>query len=81
MGTRYYRYTLAGEHTVGEAQRALGEQASQGMIVRVDTVGGQTHLYVAQPEAVAHLIPSARREAASGVQVEEVSESDVTKCS
>jgi len=66
---------------VGEAQRALGEQASQGMIVRVDTVAGQTHLYVAQPEAVTHLTPTARRDAITDVKVEEVSESDVTRCS
>lgn len=74
MDTKYYRYTLQGEQTAPDAQSALGDAASDGVIVRVDTVGGQTHVYVASQR------PGTERAAApDGVSVQEVSASDVTK--
>jgi len=70
MATKYYRHTLQGEHSVEEALRALGDAASNGLIVRVDTAQGQTHVTVAAAE------PS---KAAAGAKITEVSERDVTK--
>jgi hypothetical protein len=83
MKTKYYRYTLEGEQSVDEAQRALGEDASQGMIVRVDNVGGQTHVYVAR-QGTSSAKPAStggKKESAAArrVKVKEVTEKDVTK--
>jgi hypothetical protein len=81
MATKYYRYTLEGEQGADEAQRKLGEEASDGMIVRVDNVGGQTHVYIArQATAGAKSAATAGKKAAAGrLKVKEVSESEVRK--
>lgn len=82
MATKYYRYTLEGEHGADEAQRTLGEEASDGMIVRVDNVGGQTHVYVARQStagAKAAATGGKKAAAAGRLKVKEVSESDVRK--
>jgi hypothetical protein len=82
MATKYYRYTLEGEQGADEAQRTLGEEASDGMIVRVDNVGGQTHVYVArQVTAGAKSIATGGKKAAAAgrLKVKEVSESEVRK--
>ena len=81
MKTTYYRYTLEGEQPAQEAQRALGGDASQGMIVRIDTVGGQTHVYVARQDVGTKSVATdARKEPTTGtMKVEEVPESEVTK--
>jgi hypothetical protein len=82
MKTKYYRYTLEGEQSPDEAQRALGEEASQDLIVRVDNVGGQTHVYVArQGTSGAKSASSGGRKesAARRLKVKEVSEKDVLK--
>lgn len=74
METKYYRYTLQGEHTATDAQSALGDAVSHGLIVRVDTIGGHTHVYVASQST-----STVRPVAPNGVSMQEVSESDVTK--
>jgi hypothetical protein len=81
MATKYYRYTLEGEQGADEAQRTLGEEASDAMIVRVDNVGGQTHVYVArQVTAGAKSAATGGKKAAAGrLKVKEVSESEVRK--
>ena len=81
MATKYYRYTLEGEQGADEAQRALGEEVSNGMIVRVDNVSGQTHVYVAK-QATAGAKSAAttgQKAAARKLKVKEVSESEVRK--
>jgi hypothetical protein len=82
MKTKYYQYTLQGEHSIEDMHRALGDAAVQGMIVRIDREGSQTRVYVATlTESVAE--PQAteiKKAAATGdIKVKEVSESDVTK--
>ena len=81
MKTKYYRYTLKGEHSAEDAQRKIGGAAAQGEIVRVDSYGGTTQLYIASMgESTAPSTPAAASPAAaSDIQVEEVSEKDVTK--
>lgn len=82
MKTKYYRYTLEGEQSVEEAQRALGEDAANGMIVRVDNVGGQTHIYVARQETGGAKSASAggKKAATAGrLKAKVVSESEVLK--
>lgn len=82
MKTKYYRYTLEGEQSADEAQRALGEEASEGMVVRVDNIGGQTHVYVArQGTGAAKSASTGGKKAAtaSRLKVKEVSESEVMK--
>lgn len=82
MKTKYYRYTLEGEQSADEAHRALGEEASHGLIVRVDNLGGQTHVYVARQETGAAKSAStgARRESgARRLKVKVVTEKDVRK--
>jgi hypothetical protein len=70
---RYFRYTLKGEIGPHEAVEALGAEAAEGMIVRVDSRGGQTHIYLAAFKA-----PTSKLAAA---QIAEVSERDVTDLS
>jgi GH35 family endo-1,4-beta-xylanase len=78
MKTNYLKYTLQGEHSAGDVQRALGDSAQQGLIVRIDNIGGQTHLYIAVQGTIETV--SAKKVAVpSGVKVEAVSELDVTK--
>lgn len=82
MATKYYRYTLEEEQGAEEAQRTLGEEASDGMIVRVDNVSGQTHVYVArQVTAGAKSAATGGKKAAAvgRLKVKEVSESEVRK--
>ncbi len=84
MKNKYYRYTLKGDHTLGEAQRALGDAAAQSTVVRVDSGGGQTKVYVAGGGATAAKGAKAAggqkaATTAAGVKVEEVSESEVLK--
>lgn len=78
MKTKYYKCTIQGEHSAADAQRELGDVAPQGIIVRIDNVGGQTHLYIAAEGAIAATIGK-KAVGVSGVKVEEVSELDVTK--
>ena len=80
MKIKYYRYTLQGEFSAEDAQRELSDAGSQGLIVRLDNVGGQTHVYVAsEGESIAK--STAKKTATRGIQAEEVSEKDVTKIS
>ena len=84
MPNKYFRYTLKGDHTVSEAQRALGDVASQGTVVRVDSGGGQTQVYVAgaAPSAGKRAKAAGAKPAApAGVKVEEVSEKEVLRLS
>ncbi len=78
MKTKYFKYTIKGEHSAEDAQRAIGDFAPQGLVVRVDNIGGQTFLYIAaQPTGAA--ISAKKMAAPSGVSVEEISELDVIK--
>lgn len=81
MKTKYYKYTLKGEHSAEDAQRALGDAASEGNIVRVDNAGGETHIYVATQgtDPTKSPSPGGKTAAASGLTAKEVSESDVTR--
>ena len=88
MKYKYMRYTIKGEKSAAEAQSALGEAAAQGTVVRVDTGGGQTQVYIATPDtggtggakpAAAADKAGAKAKQSSGVKGEEVSEADVTK--
>jgi hypothetical protein len=82
MKTKYYRYTLEGEHSAEEAVRMLGDAASQGMIVRIDNIGGQTQVYIASqiPTGAKSTLPAGKREKGAGkLKVKEVSKSEVTK--
>lgn len=82
MKTKYYRYTLEGEQSLEEAQRALGGDADDGMIVRLDNVDGQTHVYVARQEAGGAKSASAgvkKAVTAGRLKAKVVSESDVLK--
>jgi len=65
---KYFRYTLRGEVAPHEAIRKLGDAAAEGVIVRVENKGGQTHVYLASKKALS--VP--------GAEVAEVSEKDVT---
>jgi hypothetical protein len=81
MKTKYHKYSLPGDQSAADAQRALGEAAEQGAIVRIDSGGGQTHVYVASGET-SGMKPQAadgKKAATGGVQGQEVTESDVTK--
>jgi len=84
MTYKFLRYTIKGEKTAAEAQSALGEAASQGVIVRLDTGGGQTQIYIAAPDTGGAKTATASKAGAkakqpSGFKVEEVTEADVTK--
>jgi len=82
MKTKYFRYTLEGEHSAEEALQILGDVASQGMIVRIDNVGGQTRVYLATQVvagAKSSLTAGRREKTAGKLKVKEVSKSDVTK--
>jgi hypothetical protein len=90
MKYKYTRYTIKGEKSAAEAQNTLGEAASQGVIVRVDTGGGQTQVYIATPDTggasgaggakpAASSKAGAKAKQPSGYKAEEVSEADVTK--
>lgn len=76
MKTYYYRYTMQGELSATDVQRSLGEAASQGTIVRVDNVSGQTHVYLASRTAM-----NVKAALPGGAKAAEVSESEVTKIS
>jgi hypothetical protein len=78
MKTKYHKYSLQGDHSAADAQRALGEAAEQGAIVRIDSGGGQTHIYVANPETTAAPKESPKK-SAPAVKGQEVTESDITK--
>ena len=78
MKTKYFKYTLQGEHSADDALRALGDAASQGVVVRVDHTGGQTHLYIAA-QGTTNAISAKKVAAPNKVRVEEVLELDVTK--
>ncbi|HYG82041.1 MAG TPA: hypothetical protein VD861_16705 [Pyrinomonadaceae bacterium] len=80
MRTKYYRYTLEGEQSFEEAQRTLGGDAANGMVVRVDNVGGQTHVYVARQDTGGAKSASAGGKKAAGrLKAKVVSESEVLK--
>jgi hypothetical protein len=70
---KYFRYTLTGQMAPHDAVRALGGAAAEGLIVRVETRGGQTHVYLAAPK-----MPAAK---VQGAHTTEVSERDVTDLS
>ena len=70
---KYFRYTLKGELAPHEAVRALGSAAAEGQIVRVESRGGQTHIYVAAFKAPTSKVGHA--------EMAEVSERDVTDLS
>jgi hypothetical protein len=74
MKTYYYRYTLQGELSATVAQSSLGEAASQGIVVRMDHRGGQTHVYIAS-----HAAMNMKASLPSGVKAAKVSEKEVTK--
>jgi hypothetical protein len=74
MKTYYYRYTLQGEFSATDVQRSLGDAASQGTIVRVDNLSGQTHVYLASRAAM-----NVKASLPAGAKAVEVSESEVTK--
>ena len=80
MKTKYTKYTLKGEHPADEAQKALGDAASQGVVVRVDTSGAETNVYVAGDDT-ASTARSAADTKAAGTSSADVSESDITKIS
>ena len=75
METKYYRYTLDGEHSLDQAERALGAAAGQGLLVRLDTAKGKTHVYIATPSDGA----GEKVAAPLGATVTEVQASDLTK--
>ncbi len=75
MRTRYYRYTVQGEHSAADAQSVLGDAGSQGLIVRVDTIGGETHIYLASESGSGVMKAASPR----GVKVKEVSARDVVR--
>lgn len=79
---RYYKYTLTGDHSEAEAQKALADSKAQGTIVRIDSVRGQTHVYVASQETSA-APPKAKGAAKSetALKRQEIQESDITKFS
>lgn len=79
MKTKYHKYSLQGDQSAADAQRALGEAAEQGAIVRIDSGGGQTHVYVASPEASGAPKADGPKKTAPAVKGQKVSESDVTK--
>ena len=70
MKTKYYKYTLQGEYSEGEALQKLGEAATEGYVVRIDNERGQTHVYLAS---------SADKKTVPGLAGKEVKEADVTK--
>lgn len=70
---KYFRYTLKGDLAPHEAIRALGAAAADGEIVRVESRGGQTHIYIAAFKA-----PTSKVEHA---KMTEVNERDVTDLS
>lgn len=70
MKTKYYKYTLKGDHSAEDALRQLGEAASESYIVRIDNGRGQTHVYLAS---------WADKKAGKGPPRKEVSESAVKK--
>jgi|WetSurMetagenome_2_1015567.scaffolds.fasta_scaffold00608_10 hypothetical protein len=76
MKTKFIKYTLQGEYSVDDAFRTLGDAAMQGLVVRVDNIAGQTHLYIAVQGAVAAISPK-KTATPIGVKVEEVSEPDI----
>jgi hypothetical protein len=87
MKYKYMRYTIKGEKSAAEAQSAIGEAASQGVIVRVEASGGQTQVYIATPDTggaggakpQSAATTGAKAKQSGGVKGEEVSEADVTK--
>lgn len=80
MKTKYHKYSLKGDHSAFDAQRALGEAAAQGTIVRIDSGGGETHVYVASEETSgAKPAADGKSTAPAGIKRQEVTESDVTK--
>lgn len=79
MKTKYHKYSLQGDQSAADAQRALGEAAEQGVIVRIDSGGGQTHVYVASPETSGAPREDGAKKTAPAVKGQEVSESDITK--
>jgi hypothetical protein len=80
MKTKYHKYSLKGDQSAADARRALGEAAEQGAIVRIDSRGGQTHVYVASQEtSVTPPKANGPKKSAPAVKGEEVSESDITK--
>ena len=79
MPTKFYRYTLEGEHSTEDAQRKIGSAAAESLVLRVEYSGGRTQLYVASQEAGrAGRKAAAAKTAAPAVKVEEVSEKEVT---
>jgi hypothetical protein len=77
MKMKYYRYTLEGTHAADEALQALGDAAAQGMLVRLDTGGEQTHVYIASVAPAKAMKENIR----PGIKVKEVPASAVTKIS
>jgi hypothetical protein len=81
MKTKYYRYTLKGEHSAEDAQRKIGDAAAQGLLLRIDNFGGETQVYIASQGASQSAKSSATKASTSDIKVEEVLEKDVTNLS
>ncbi len=86
MKTKYYKYTLKGEYSADEAQRAIGDAGPQGLVVRIDSARGETNLYIASQGGAgssgtkkAASTKGKKAAAPSGVKFVEVSEKEVTK--
>lgn len=78
MKTKYFKCTLQGELSAIDAQNALGNAEPQGLVVRIDTLAGETHIYIAA-QGTSTTMSAKKLALPSGVKVEEVSELDVTK--
>ncbi len=78
---KFHKHTIQGELSPTDAQAAIGEAASLGTILRIESREGQTHVWVSTPETAP--VPEAGgrgpRKGRSKVKVVEVAESDVTK--
>jgi hypothetical protein len=80
MKTKFQKYTIQGNHSADQAHRALADFAPQGTIVRIDSGGGQTQVYVASQE-ISAASPEAgeTKKMPREIKVQEVSETDITK--
>jgi hypothetical protein len=80
MKTKYHKYSLKGDHSAADAQRALGEAAGTGTVVRIDSAGGETHVYVASDESsAAKPGENDKKPGAAGLKRQEVTEQDLLK--
>ena len=47
MTTKYWRYSLKGEHRASSIHSVPGVTISHGLVVRIHSQRGKTHIYVA----------------------------------